>query len=91
MAVGNPLGLANTVTTGIVSAVDRPVSTSGENSSEATVTNAIQIDAAVNPGNSGGPLFDASGPGHRHQLLDRHPVAASPAPSASASPSRSTW
>ena len=61
MAVGNPLGLASTVTTGIVSAVDRPVSTSGEGSTEATVTNAIQVDAAVNPGNSGGPLFDASG------------------------------
>ncbi|GEL96385.1 S1C family serine protease [Cellulomonas composti] len=61
MAVGNPLGLANTVTTGIVSAVDRPVSTQGEDSSETTVTNAIQIDAAVNPGNSGGPLFDAQG------------------------------
>ncbi|MBO9554610.1 trypsin-like peptidase domain-containing protein [Cellulomonas sp.] len=61
MAVGNPLGLANTVTTGIVSAVDRPVSTTGENGGEATVTNAIQIDAAVNPGNSGGPLFDAQG------------------------------
>jgi putative serine protease PepD len=61
MAVGNPLGLANTVTTGIVSAVDRPVSTAGQNSDEATVTNAIQIDAAVNPGNSGGPLFDAQG------------------------------
>ncbi|KQY47168.1 trypsin-like peptidase domain-containing protein [Cellulomonas sp. Root137] len=61
MAVGNPLGLANTVTTGIVSAVDRPVSTSGDSTSEATVTNAIQIDAAVNPGNSGGPLFDAQG------------------------------
>jgi len=61
MAVGNPLGLANTVTTGIVSAVDRPVSTQGENGGEGTVTNAIQIDAAVNPGNSGGPLFDAQG------------------------------
>ncbi|MDQ0375265.1 trypsin-like peptidase domain-containing protein [Cellulomonas humilata] len=61
MAVGNPLGLANTVTTGIVSAVDRPVSTAGDSSTEATVTNAIQIDAAVNPGNSGGPLFDAKG------------------------------
>jgi len=61
MAVGNPLGLANTVTTGIVSAVDRPVSTTGEDGGEATVTNAIQIDAAVNPGNSGGPLFDAQG------------------------------
>ncbi|GEK22070.1 S1C family serine protease [Cellulomonas xylanilytica] len=61
MAVGNPLGLANTVTTGIVSAIDRPVSTAGDASNEATVTNAIQIDAAVNPGNSGGPLFDATG------------------------------
>jgi putative serine protease PepD len=61
MAVGNPLGLANTVTTGIVSAVDRPVTTQGEGGSDATVTNAIQVDAAVNPGNSGGPLFDAEG------------------------------
>lgn len=61
MAVGNPLGLANTVTTGIVSALDRPVSTTESGASEAVVTNAIQIDAAVNPGNSGGPLFDASG------------------------------
>lgn len=61
MAVGNPLGLANTVTTGIVSALDRPVSTSESGASEAVVTNAIQIDAAVNPGNSGGPLFDAQG------------------------------
>lgn len=59
MAVGNPLGLANTVTTGIVSAVSRPVSTMDESSY--VVTNAIQIDAAVNPGNSGGPLFNASG------------------------------
>ncbi|MGO1316529.1 MAG: trypsin-like peptidase domain-containing protein [Cellulomonadaceae bacterium] len=61
MAVGNPLGLANTVTTGIVSAVSRPVTTSDDSSSTAVVTNAIQIDAAVNPGNSGGPLFNASG------------------------------
>ncbi|MGW6129504.1 trypsin-like peptidase domain-containing protein [Cellulomonas sp. NPDC055163] len=61
LAVGNPLGLANTATTGIVSAVDRPVSTSEQGSSDTVVTNAIQIDAAVNPGNSGGPLFDAQG------------------------------
>ncbi|GAA3818610.1 S1C family serine protease [Cellulomonas soli] len=62
MAVGNPLGLANTVTTGIVSAVDRPVSTSETGTaSDTVVTNAIQIDAAVNPGNSGGPLFNAKG------------------------------
>ncbi len=61
MAVGNPLGLANTATTGIVSALDRPVSASEGGSSTAVVTNAIQIDAAINPGNSGGPLFDAQG------------------------------
>ena len=61
MAVGNPLGLDTTVTTGIVSAVDRPVSTWDAGSGAAVVTNAIQIDAAVNPGNSGGPLFDAAG------------------------------
>ncbi|HEY8716972.1 trypsin-like peptidase domain-containing protein [Pengzhenrongella sp.] len=61
MAVGNPLGLANTVTTGIVSAVDRPVSASAETGNDVVVTNAIQIDAAINPGNSGGPLFDAKG------------------------------
>ncbi|PFG36494.1 putative serine protease PepD [Flavimobilis soli] len=62
MAVGNPLGLAHTVTTGIVSAVARPVTTAGEGSSDSpVVTNAIQIDAAINPGNSGGPLFDANG------------------------------
>lgn len=67
MAVGNPLGLAGTVTTGIVSALDRPVSTSeGEgdssNTSDSTVvTNAIQTSAAINPGNSGGALVDGSG------------------------------
>lgn len=62
MAVGNPLGLANTATTGIVSAVDRPVSTATSTSNQApVVTNAIQIDAAINPGNSGGPLFNSKG------------------------------
>ncbi|WP_435738696.1 trypsin-like peptidase domain-containing protein [Cellulosimicrobium sp. PMB13] len=61
LAVGNPLGLANTATTGIVSAVDRPVSASGSEGGTSVVTNAIQIDAAINPGNSGGPLFDAQG------------------------------
>lgn len=61
MAVGNPLGLDSTVTTGIVSAVDRPVSTGSATGGEPVVTNAIQVDAAINPGNSGGPLFDASG------------------------------
>jgi putative serine protease PepD len=61
MAVGNPLGLESTVTTGIISALDRPVTASSERSDETTVTNAIQIDAAINPGNSGGPLFDSQG------------------------------
>jgi putative serine protease PepD len=64
MAVGNPLGLDNTVTTGIVSALNRPVSTSDTADYESgvpVVTNAIQVDAAVNPGNSGGPLFNAKG------------------------------
>ncbi|WP_240643828.1 S1C family serine protease [Antribacter gilvus] len=61
LAVGNPLGLANTATTGIVSALDRPVTASGEDGGDQVVTNAIQIDAAINPGNSGGPLFNASG------------------------------
>ena len=60
MAVGNPLGLDSTATTGIVSALDRPVSTAGDGE-QPVVTNAIQVDAAVNPGNSGGPLFDAEG------------------------------
>jgi len=67
MAVGNPLGLAGTVTTGIVSATDRPTTTTAEptdpsqSSGETVVTNAIQTDAAVNPGNSGGALVDAQG------------------------------
>jgi putative serine protease PepD len=68
MAVGNPLGLAGTVTTGIVSALDRPVTTSNQEGNGPTssaagpvVTNAIQTDAAVNPGNSGGPLLDRAG------------------------------
>ncbi|MDR1033795.1 MAG: trypsin-like peptidase domain-containing protein [Bifidobacteriaceae bacterium] len=62
MAVGNPLGYENTATTGIISALNRPVAASdGTGSSETTVTNAIQIDAAINSGNSGGPLFDGDG------------------------------
>jgi putative serine protease PepD len=61
LAVGNPLGLYNTVTTGIVSALNRPVSASDGFSASNVVTNAIQIDAAINHGNSGGPLFNAQG------------------------------
>lgn len=60
MAVGNPLGYDDTATTGIVSALNRPVSVMDDNNSQ-IVTNAVQIDAAINPGNSGGPTFNAAG------------------------------
>ena len=61
IAIGSPLGLAGTVTTGIVSAKDRPVRLQGGGSDTDAVIDALQTDAAVNPGNSGGPLVDASG------------------------------
>jgi putative serine protease PepD len=68
MAVGNPLGLAGTVTTGIVSALNRPVTTSDQSTdpnapqpANPVVTNAIQTSAAINPGNSGGALVNAAG------------------------------
>ena len=61
MAVGSPLGLEGTVTTGIVSALNRPVSTTGESGNQNTVLDAIQTDAAINPGNSGGALVNMSG------------------------------
>jgi len=59
VAIGSPLGLASTVTSGIVSALNRPV-TAGSLGSESYV-NAIQTDAAINPGNSGGALLDSQG------------------------------
>ncbi|MDP1851707.1 MAG: trypsin-like peptidase domain-containing protein [Candidatus Planktophila sp.] len=59
VAIGSPLGLASTVTSGIVSALNRPV-TAGTLGAESYV-NAIQTDAAINPGNSGGALLDSSG------------------------------
>jgi len=61
VAVGSPLGLSGTVTTGIVSALDRPVSTAGEGRNQNTVLDAIQTDAAINPGNSGGALVNMNG------------------------------
>jgi S1-C subfamily serine protease len=61
VAIGSPLGLAGTVTSGIVSALDRPVRLSGEGSDTNAVISAIQTDAPINPGNSGGALVDASG------------------------------
>ena len=61
IAVGAPLGLDSTVTSGIVSALNRPVTAGGSGASSASFINAIQTDAAINPGNSGGPLLDMTG------------------------------
>ena len=61
IAIGAPLGLDGTVTTGIISALNRPVSTQGAESGQASVMDAIQTDAAINPGNSGGALVNANG------------------------------
>ena len=60
VAVGAPLGLQGTVTEGIVSALNRPVS-AGESAGDASYIQAIQTDAAINPGNSGGPLLNTAG------------------------------
>lgn len=61
VALGSPLGLQGTVTSGIVSALDRPVTAGGETDGNVAYIDAIQTDAAINPGNSGGPLVDGSG------------------------------
>ncbi|WP_225099898.1 S1C family serine protease, partial [Streptomyces sp. CoH27] len=62
IAIGAPFGLSNTVTTGIISAKNRPVASSdGSSTSKASYMSALQTDAPINPGNSGGPLLDASG------------------------------
>ncbi|ACZ91058.1 S1C family serine protease [Streptosporangium roseum] len=61
VAIGSPLGLVGTVTSGIVSSLNRPVQAGEENSSDTTWLSAIQTDAAINPGNSGGPLVNANG------------------------------
>jgi putative serine protease PepD len=60
VAFGAPLGLSQTVTSGIVSAMDRPVTT-GDEDNESSYINAVQTDAAINPGNSGGPLVNLAG------------------------------
>jgi putative serine protease PepD len=59
VAIGSPLGLSSTVTSGIVSALDRPVSVGAAD--ESSYINAVQTDAAINPGNSGGPLVNLRG------------------------------
>ena len=61
VAIGSPLGLAGTVTSGIVSSLNRPVATSGDAGNQNSVIDAIQTDAAINPGNSGGALVDMTG------------------------------
>ncbi len=61
IAFGSPLGLDHTVTSGIVSSLNRPVVTSGGETSSGSYVDAIQTDAAINPGNSGGPLTDSLG------------------------------
>ena len=63
VAIGSPLGLAGTVTSGIVSSLNRPVRASGDTSSagQSSVLDAIQTDAAINPGNSGGALVNMNG------------------------------
>jgi putative serine protease PepD len=61
VAIGSPFGLDATVTSGIVSALDRPVNVGTDAAGNATTYPAIQTDAAINPGNSGGPLVDMNG------------------------------
>jgi putative serine protease PepD len=61
VAIGSPFGLESTVTSGIVSALNRPVDVGSDAQGNSTTYPAIQTDAAINPGNSGGPLADLSG------------------------------
>jgi len=61
VAIGSPFGLESTVTSGIISALNRPVASSDGGGNDQTVFPAIQTDAAINPGNSGGPLVDMQG------------------------------
>jgi putative serine protease PepD len=61
VAIGAPLGLSGTVTSGIVSALDRTVEVPGENDRSALLVSALQTDAAINPGNSGGALVNCEG------------------------------
>ncbi len=61
VAIGSPFGLESTVTSGIVSALDRPVAVGSDAQGNSTTYPAIQTDAAINPGNSGGPLVDLAG------------------------------
>ncbi len=77
VAIGAPLGLSGTVTSGIVSALDRTIEVPGENDRSALLVSALQTDAAINPGNSGGALVNCAG-----QLVGV-PTAGASVPSAS--------
>lgn len=61
VAIGNPFGLSHTVTTGVISALGRPIQIPTANGPNRTYNNLIQTDAAINPGNSGGPLLNIDG------------------------------
>ncbi|WP_424184183.1 S1C family serine protease [Actinokineospora sp. G85] len=79
VAIGSPFELAGTVTSGIVSSLNRPTRAGGEDGSQATVLDAIQTDAAINPGNSGGPLVNMAG-----QIVGINSAIYSPTSSATA-------
>jgi putative serine protease PepD len=81
VVIGAPLGLSGTVTSGIVSALDRTIQVPGEGNSSALLVSAIQTDAAINPGNSGGSMVDCAG-----QLVGV-PSAGATVPTASGEPS----
>ena len=66
VAIGSPFGLAETVTSGIVSALHRTI----DAPNNYTISDSIQTDAPINHGNSGGPLLDAAGQRHRSQRAD---------------------
>jgi putative serine protease PepD len=88
VAIGSPLGLQGTVTTGIISSLNRPVTTGDESTGQHSVMNAIQTDAAINPGNSGGALVDMDG-----KLIGVNSAIASAAATVPAAgrPARSAW
>ena len=92
VAIGSPFGLDSTVTSGIVSALNRPVDVGSDSEGNSTTYPAIQTDAAINPGNSGGALVDMDGNvvGINSSIRTASSARARPARSASASRSRST-
>ena len=70
-AVGSPLGLQNTLSTGVISALNRAVVTAADADNQLAAFDAIQTDAALNPGSSGGALVDMERRTHRHEFGDR--------------------